>query len=172
MSEKRVTIDGRERKVRLEREGDRWTVHFEDDTPAVDVEIVALREDAAEVRVGDRTLWLPLFVRGETVEFSMDGELWRAQVETAAAGGRGRRQADHSMSAPMPGQVLKIFVETGDVVAKGDPLIVLEAMKMEHQIAAPYDGRVASIACRVGELVQPGVDLISVAPEEVPEGSR
>ena len=71
----------------------------------------------------------------------------------------------------MPGQVLKIFVETGDVVRKGDPLLVLEAMKMEHQIAAPYDGRVESIGCKAGDLVQPGIDLISLIPEQPEEPS-
>jgi len=69
------------------------------------------------------------------------------------------------MSAPMPGVVLKIFVAVGDVVSKGAPLLILEAMKMEHQISAPHDGTVQDIRCRVGELVQPGVDLIAL--EEV-----
>ena len=70
------------------------------------------------------------------------------------------------MSAPMPGVVLKIFVEAGDVVAKGDPLLILEAMKMEHQIASPHDGVVDAIHCSEGEMVQPGVDLISVERTE------
>jgi 3-methylcrotonyl-CoA carboxylase alpha subunit len=60
----------------------------------------------------------------------------------------------------MPGAVLKIFVAKGDVVSKGAPLLILEAMKMEHQIVAPRDGRVRAVNCAEGELVQPGIDLI------------
>jgi 3-methylcrotonyl-CoA carboxylase alpha subunit len=66
------------------------------------------------------------------------------------------------MSAPMPGAVLKILVSAGDVVKKGQPLLILEAMKMEHVIAAPHDGRVSAVNCSEGELVQPGVDLIEL----------
>jgi biotin carboxyl carrier protein len=63
----------------------------------------------------------------------------------------------------MPGMVLKILVQPGDVVAKGAPLLILEAMKMEHQITAPYDGKVVTVACSEGEMVQPGVELVEVA---------
>jgi biotin carboxyl carrier protein len=66
----------------------------------------------------------------------------------------------------MPGLVLKLVVKQGDVVAKGAPLIILEAMKMEHQITAPFDGTVAAIHCKEGELVQPGVDLVDVTRNE------
>ncbi len=66
------------------------------------------------------------------------------------------------MSAPMPGLVLKILVREGDVVSKGAPLLVLEAMKMEHQIVAPYDATVSAVNCTEGELVQPGLDLVEL----------
>jgi biotin carboxyl carrier protein len=72
------------------------------------------------------------------------------------------RHRDASMSAPMPGLVLKILVREGDVVAKGAPLLILEAMKMEHQIAAPRDGVIATVNCREGDLVQAGVELVTL----------
>jgi biotin carboxyl carrier protein len=169
MSEKTVSIRGGESRIRLERDGGAWLVRF-DDGEMIEVEVLGVREDTVELRIGNRAQWVPALVRGEVVEFSLAHEMWHAEVVSALAPKRSRH-ADHSMSAPMPGQVLKIFVETGDVVRKGDPLLVLEAMKMEHQIAAPYDGRVESIGCKAGELVQPGVDLISLIPEEPEESS-
>ena len=66
----------------------------------------------------------------------------------------------------MPGVVLKILAKAGDVVKKGAPLIVLEAMKMEHPISAPYDGTVAAVNCKEGEMVQPGVQLVILSREE------
>jgi len=57
---------------------------------------------------------------------------------------------------------LKILVAVGQQVAKGAPLVILEAMKMEHQVVAPRDGTVAAIHCTEGELVQPGVDLVEI----------
>jgi 3-methylcrotonyl-CoA carboxylase alpha subunit len=65
-----------------------------------------------------------------------------------------------SLAAPMPGKVLQVLVRTGARVAKGAPLVILEAMKMEHTIAAPHDGRVAEIHFKAGEQVNEGVELL------------
>lgn len=67
-----------------------------------------------------------------------------------------------ALSAPMPATVSAILVEPGAVVATGDTLVRLEAMKMEQAIRAPAAGRVTAIACRVGELVQPGRPLVAL----------
>ena len=56
-----------------------------------------------------------------------------------------------------------ISVTPGDRVARGDTLIVLEAMKMELPLKAPVDGVIAAIACQVGDLVQPGIPLVELA---------
>lgn len=61
-----------------------------------------------------------------------------------------------SANSPMPGQVLKILVEVGQRVSAGDPLIILEAMKMEHTMRAAVDGVVESILVSDGEVVGPG----------------
>jgi 3-methylcrotonyl-CoA carboxylase alpha subunit len=65
-----------------------------------------------------------------------------------------------SLSAPMPGKVLQVLVQAGAQVAKGTPLVILEAMKMEHTIAAPHDGRVAEIHFKAGEQVNEGAELL------------
>lgn len=166
MSERVVAIRGSEWKLRLEREGERWIVHSDQGDP-VTVELISVSCGWAELRVNGATRQVPYSGSGGQVELQWDGEIIRAEV-SAMRRARRAGAAAHSLSAPMPGQILKIFVELGDVVSKGDPLIVLEAMKMEHQIAAPWNGRIESIGCAVGELVQPGVDLILVAPEEDP----
>jgi 3-methylcrotonyl-CoA carboxylase alpha subunit len=65
-----------------------------------------------------------------------------------------------TLAAPMPGKVLQVLVQAGAEVAKGAPLVILEAMKMEHTIAAPYDGRVAAIHYKAGEQVDEGAELL------------
>jgi 3-methylcrotonyl-CoA carboxylase alpha subunit len=65
-----------------------------------------------------------------------------------------------SLSAPMPGRVIKLMVEAGAKVAKGQPLLILEAMKMEHTITAPADGTVKEIHYAAGEQVLEGAQLI------------
>ena len=68
-----------------------------------------------------------------------------------------------ALAAPMPAKVAAVNVEVGQQVARGDVLIMLEAMKMELPIRAPRDGRVASVGCTPGELVQPGTRQIGRA---------
>lgn len=83
-------------------------------------------------------------------------------VSDKAGAGSGR------ILAPMPGAVLVVHVRDGDVVVKGQPLLVLEAMKMEHTLRAPVDGRVARVLCGVGDRVSEGDELLAIEPSELP----
>jgi 3-methylcrotonyl-CoA carboxylase alpha subunit len=124
------------------------------------IELVSIGADEAEIRIGGRLYVVPYVIQGSTVNFAFDGQTYFVEIEEK---GRARaRHRDHSMEAPMPGLVLKILVKAGDVVTKGAPLIILEAMKMEHQIVAPREGTIASVNCSEGELVQPGVELVTL----------
>ncbi len=77
---------------------------------------------------------------------------------------RGRTRGTSDMSAPMPATVVKVLVEPGSPVKKGDVVLMLEAMKMELAIHASRDGVVRQVRCQPGELVQPGVNLVELEP--------
>jgi 3-methylcrotonyl-CoA carboxylase alpha subunit len=62
----------------------------------------------------------------------------------------------------MPGKVIQVMVEAGARVKKGQPLLILEAMKMEHTITAPADGMVKEINFAAGEQVLEGAELITL----------
>jgi 3-methylcrotonyl-CoA carboxylase alpha subunit len=127
------------------------------------IEIVSIGAEEAEIRVDGRVHVVPYVVQGSKVHLAFDGEIYLVEIEEK---GRARvRHRDHSTEAPMPGVVLRILVTQGDVVAKGTPLLILEAMKMEHQISAGHEATVVSINCKEGELVQPGVELVTLSVE-------
>ena len=67
------------------------------------------------------------------------------------------------MTPPMPAVVVKILVNSGDKVQKGDPLLVVSAMKMEHVLKSPKDGVVQKIHTKIDAQVMPGDDLIDIA---------
>src|SRR6202035_1196138 len=67
------------------------------------------------------------------------------------------------LTAPMPGRVVQLLVAAGDRVRRGQPMMVVEAMKMEHTIAAPRDGTVAAVHYAPGDLVEEGAELIALA---------
>jgi 3-methylcrotonyl-CoA carboxylase alpha subunit len=75
--------------------------------------------------------------------------------DTQAEGGR--------LTAPMPGKVVSFAVKAGDKVSRGQPLAVMEAMKMEHTIAAPADGTVEELLFAPGEQVGEGDELLRMA---------
>ena len=66
--------------------------------------------------------------------------------------------------APMPGTVARILAQPGEQVARGAPLLVLEAMKMEHILRAPTDGHVRALKCAPGDFVQEGTELADFEP--------
>jgi biotin carboxyl carrier protein len=71
-------------------------------------------------------------------------------------GGAGHGQG---LEAPMPGVVTRVMAAAGEAVTKGQPLVALEAMKMEHLIRAPHDGVVKSIPVEAGQMVDGGAAL-------------
>ena len=73
--------------------------------------------------------------------------------------------ADHhgGLSAPMPGRVLAVLVRVGEAVAKGAPLVIVEAMKMEHTVTAPSAARVEKLLCAPGDQVREGDELLRLA---------
>jgi biotin carboxyl carrier protein len=99
------------------------------------------------------------------------GKSWElTAAEAAGVAGRrsGRARGDETaggLLSPMPGTIRKVHVAEGDRVAKGQVLLVLEAMKMEHAIRAPHAGRVSRLAFAEGDLVDAGAELAQVAPD-------
>ena len=77
-----------------------------------------------------------------------------------------------SLLAPMPGVVRRVLAEVGTVVTAGQPLLVLEAMKMEQTVAAPADGVVAELRAKAGEQVSAGQILAVLDAAPTPEDSR
>jgi 3-methylcrotonyl-CoA carboxylase alpha subunit len=84
-------------------------------------------------------------------------------------GGHTRASGHMSLEAPMPGTIIKVLVSEGDTVEANQPLLVLEAMKMEHTVVAPYAGVVAAIPFGPGQLVSGGMTLIEL--DAVGEGT-
>ena len=70
--------------------------------------------------------------------------------------------AGESITSPMPGNILAVNVAAGDMVKKGQVLMILEAMKMENEIMAPRDGKVTAVAVAKGAAVESGALLCTI----------
>lgn len=144
---------------------------------------VVLKPGSAALDGNDLAV-VPLRDGGELVGLEVDGV--RVPLRVSRQGGRvlvwcagrvheffteqtGRRTAasEHAgdLLAPMPGRVRRTPVAAGQAVARGDVVMILEAMKMEHAIRAPYDGVVARVCHAEGDLVDAGVALAEMTPK-------
>jgi acetyl-CoA/propionyl-CoA carboxylase biotin carboxyl carrier protein len=116
------------------------------------------------IRVGE-TAHVDVAGRSVTVRVAAAPDVDRAARAAAAAHGTG----PVALEAPMPGRILMIHGEPGGVVGVGDPVVTLEAMKMEHAVVAPIGGRIAELHVEVGQQVQRGQLLAIVEPMQVVE---
>lgn len=90
-------------------------------------------------------------VQAASTSVAAESEKPMASVQTGA-----------SLLAPMPGTILKIMVETGQPVKENQPLLILEAMKMENEIVADRSGTIAAIQVQKGDVVNPGQPLLEI----------
>jgi pyruvate carboxylase subunit B len=84
------------------------------------------------------------------------------RAASAPAAATGPRTGDGTVTAPMPGLILRVTVEPGDRVQIGDVVAVLEAMKMQNEITANRTGTVAQVHVRAGEVVGPRAPIIDI----------
>ncbi len=130
------------------------------------------RLDSGDVLVEQGGLWRRVRISnvGDTVWLDQRGRRLQLQRQDASRGAQGGGASD-SVSAPMTGRVVVVHVAVGDAVTKGQPLVVVEAMKMEQPLVAPRDGVVAKVACAVGQLVDGGLELVTLQKASAAAGA-
>ncbi len=130
-------------------------VHRQDDAWAITID--GARMVASVVTLGDER---HVFSATDMARLRLVDPLAHAADDLHADGGH--------LMAPMSGSIIAVLVNAGDAVARGAPLLILEAMKMEHTIAAPAAGTVTRVHYRQGEQVREGVVLIDIAVSDLP----
>jgi biotin carboxyl carrier protein len=146
----RVTVDGRPRDLDVRSGGGVWSL-----VDGRDARLLQIDGSAAKM----------------TVEVSHpDGEPRVCAVEVAEAGPRAAAIRNHTgdaapwtLRASIPGRLVKVLVKTGERVAMGQALLVLEAMKMENELHAVHAGVVVAVHAAEGVAVEAGQDLVSLS---------
>ena len=90
------------------------------------------------------------------------GDAWAVAAVSHSGQSSGSPASDGALRAPMPGKIVATPAKPGDIVTKGQPVVVLEAMKMEHALVAPFDGVVGEIGVSVGDQVSADMVLATV----------
>ena len=103
---------------------------------------------------------LQVEVEGEIFEIEIKNSLDQMLEKMGFGGGAGKRIAD--IKAPMPGLVLKLFITEGQEVKDGEPVLILEAMKMENSIMITGDAKIKKIHVKSGQVVEKGQVLVEL----------
>lgn len=115
--------------------------------------------------IGDRTYLMHVARIGGAYHVALEGVTYVLEADTpAAATSDAAVFANPLVVAPMPGKVLKILVSVGQQVATGEPLLILEAMKMETRITADGAATVRRIPVAEGQMVEAGALLVELEP--------
>ena len=165
--EMNIRIDGEERSVHVVRDGSGYTVTVGEHT--FNVTDVNLGEGTLAFLVDRRSVLAHVSDgTGETL-LSIGGRnhrIMREELDTDVPGGTHGGGGDGRIEAPMPGNIVSVAVAEGDPVEAGDPVIVLESMKMQNEITAPVTGVVRKLGCSPGQQVSFGDILAVIEPPE------
>lgn len=118
------------------------------DNGHLNVSINGRKTKATFVREGQR---IAIFISGKKYALELINQMETTEIDFEEVSG---------IQSPLPGKVVKVIVADGNTVKKGQPLMVVEAMKMEHTIFAPKDGIVDRVVFSEGDQVEEGVELV------------
>ena len=160
-----VEVNGRGRTISIERAAaDRYRVIVDGRAQVVDATRVgrfglSLLFDGAnlssreiQVSPGGVPGEVLVGIDGKSVTVVVDGR----RTGRAAADGGAHARGEQAVVAPMPGRVVRLLVSTGDEVVARQPIVVVEAMKMENELRSPKAGHVKEIAVKPGQSVEAG----------------
>ena len=149
----------------VRRDGEAWRLTLDGETSPVEIlssdgEEVTYALDGARGRayVARRGSERLVFLNGVVHTLRLPDEEEGDDLDDV--GGQGP-----NLVAKMPGTVVKVLVAEGDAVKTGDPLLIMEAMKMETEIASPLNGRVAEVHAAAGQVLAAGEPLLDLDPD-------
>jgi biotin carboxyl carrier protein len=157
-----ATVAGREVSVEVRGEAPRYAVTL--DGRVLDVDLRPTSPGFASLIVDGRSHEVGLLARAAGWSVLLQGHALEVQVQeagvAAAAAPRQGSTGSARVTAPMPGRLVKVLVESGQEVAEGQGLVVMEAMKMENELRAPRAGRVKELHARERQAVESGALLV------------
>jgi propionyl-CoA carboxylase alpha chain len=163
-----VTLGERVFRVSI-RQSDATTFVRVDDGDEQSIRLEPVNGRLYSLARDDRRIELLASVNADTVSMAIAGLEYRAEVVDEArarlASVAGARAASHThleLKAPMPGLLVRVLCEPGDTIEPGQPLAVLQAMKMENELSLPRRGTVSAVNAQPGQTVEQGQVLLMV----------
>jgi len=158
----RETSSGRQFDVEIDRGAPLIEAHL--DGAPVKLDTRALADGAILIDCAGQRMRAFAARLGDSIVVSIGPHAFTFAAQQEARGGARHTLATPLMTAPMPGKVLKIMVTEGDEVEAGQPLITMEAMKMETTLTAEGPARIKRVPVGEGQMVDAGAVLMELSP--------
>lgn len=163
MSEIVLRVGGAVARCAVSRDGDEWAVRVGSRTHRL--RLTLLEPGVALVESGGRTHLLHAAAAGGRTYVHLDGVTLDLEPVRDAAGRHGAAADDAGdLRAPMPGVVTQVLAQVGETVRTGQPLLIVEAMKMEHVVRAGAPGVVRAVRVTAGDRVVGGTVVAELDP--------
>lgn len=155
---KEIDIDGANGRLRLSFNGKQY-----------EVDLIPIDEKRYSVMINNHSYWVEAGIENNAVHLLLNQREYVVQVfnpqqklESEIFGKAEKRHAESEIRAPMPGLILRIEVEAGQEISPGQPLLVIEAMKMENEIRAMAGGTVKEILVQPHQAVERNDVMIKI----------
>jgi len=166
-----IKIEDRTAKIEvLEQNGSVYRVKIDDKEYEFDVE--KAEEGAYSIIHNNKSINMEMIEGDSPQKYNVNtiSESYEVEIIDAAAryrnnSGGGLENNDKFISSPMPGKVVKILLNEGDKVEKGETVIVISAMKMESEYKSSFDGVIKKIFVEEGDTTEGGAKLVEIDPE-------
>lgn len=161
-----LKINNRNRNVTVNRGASRAEISL--DGKGIAAEVVEVRAGVFSVLIDGKVFEARVWSAADGTRVAIGGVEYQAQLEDPRQWRRGSAdsagvEGRQNVTAPMPGKVVRILVKSGEKVALGQGLFIVEAMKMQNEIKAPKDGTVEKMIVHEGQPVNAGEVLAVIA---------
>jgi biotin carboxyl carrier protein len=157
-----IALDGQNHQVELARVGERLRCAI--DGVLLEADAVQIAPGIYSILIDGESLEVRVELDGGALRITVADREWRAEIRDPREwrrnrGGAAEAEGRQQVSAPMPGKIVRVLVETGDSVDAKQGLFVVEAMKMQNEIRSPKSGKVERLLVTEGQTVNAGEAL-------------
>ena len=146
--------------VTVERRKNHYFIMY--DNTEYTVEADEIKPGQLKIKLGDRVIKC-VITEGEKGKFVfVDGDVFKVSNVELTGVKKTKKKEEDNLDSPISGKVVSIKVKNGDIVKKGDVLMVIEAMKMEYLIRAPYNGKVEKVNFKEKDQIEIGQNTVEL----------
>jgi pyruvate carboxylase subunit B len=146
--------------VTIEKRKNKFFVTY--DNTEYRVEAEEIKKGQLKLKIGDRII-KSMITEGDKEKYVfVDGHVFKVKPVELTGKKRTKKKEEGDLSSPISGKVIGVKIKKGNIVKKGDVLMIIEAMKMEYLIRSPFDGKISKVNFKENDQIEIGQNTVEV----------